>query len=114
VVSRRGYSTARLSPVLMATSAPAKPPGPSRIQAKPTPEEIAKLREERERKRQAREQAEKDRVAGYAHPLLAAADDPRAKLVDREWVRLSEADGSDAHRRVTVKTWNVRQSLFRS
>jgi hypothetical protein len=97
----------------MPTATKDQPSAPSRARTKPTPEEIVKIRAEREQKRQAREQAEKERLAGYSHPLLAAVDDPRAQLVEREWITLAQPIKLLAEQqRVTIKTWNVGQSLL--
>jgi hypothetical protein len=83
-----------------------------RVRAKPTPEEIAKLREAREFKRKAlaeAAQAEQNKLADYPHPLLALADNPHGRLCEREWVSLGVPSG-DCHR-VIVKTWNVSCSF---
>jgi hypothetical protein len=105
----RDYNPAHLLLRAMATNSG---PKPIRARAKPTPEEIAKLREERELKRKAlaeAAQAERSKLASYAHPLLALADDPRGQLRQREWISLSAPSGE--YQRVIVKTWNVGYSF---
>jgi hypothetical protein len=83
----------------------------TRVRAKPTSEEIAKLREERERKRQAvARAAEETRTTGDGNPLLALADDPRGQVVEREWIPLTEPTGMCSQRTI-IKTWNVRRPL---
>lgn len=86
-----------------------KAPAASRLRTKPTPEQIASLREERERKRQLKAEEEQAKLQLYGNPLLVAADDPRGAIMDRKWVDLtSMTQGSSTTQRVRIKTWNVR------
>jgi hypothetical protein len=86
-----------------------KAPIVSRSRTKPTPEQIASLREERERKRQLKAEEEQAKLQLYGNPLLVAAEDPRGAIVDRKWVDLSSiTQGAGTTQRVRIKTWNVR------
>jgi hypothetical protein len=79
-----------------------------------TPEQLKK-QEERRLKRAAKEQQQAAAQAD-APPLVAQAEDPRGQVLEREWVRLDDAQLAEtAHgQRVMIKTWNVRPSALLS
>jgi hypothetical protein len=72
-----------------------------------TPEQLKK-QEERRLKRAAKEQQQASQEPDTPS-ILSQANDPRGRVLEREWARLRE-EHAEPGQRVLVKTWNVRLS----